>query len=129
MGALTSNLLDFDKYTMMLSLSEEDADTMTPGKKVIFVGDIHGSFDPLQWVRPRMGTYTEEIILHRRLMAKIKYDPSVDKLVHVGDLVAKGTKNEEVVQWMIENRVQGVRGNHDHPVSSQPFSYEEANAT
>jgi predicted phosphodiesterase len=57
------------------------------------------------------------VIYFRRLMERIKYDPTVDKLIHVGDLVAKGTKNEEVIQWMIENRIQGVRGNHDHPVN------------
>ena len=52
----------------------------------------------------------------RRLMTKINYNSDTDKLIHVGDLVAKGNKSEEVVQWMIENRIQGVRGNHDHPV-------------
>lgn len=50
-------------------------------------------------------------------MDKLKYNPKVDRLIHVGDLVAKGTKNDEVLTWMRENRIQGVRGNHDQPVS------------
>ena len=49
-------------------------------------------------------------------MSKISYDQSKDVLIHVGDLIAKGDKNEEVLQWMIEHSIQGVRGNHDQPV-------------
>lgn len=50
-------------------------------------------------------------------MSKISFDPSKDTLIHVGDLIAKGDKNEEVLQWMIKHSIQGVRGNHDQPVS------------
>ena len=49
-------------------------------------------------------------------MDKINYNVDSDRLVHVGDLVAKGTKNE-VLTWMNERHIQGVRGNHDQPVS------------
>jgi len=49
-------------------------------------------------------------------MSKISYDQSKDVLIHVGDLIAKGDKNEEVLQWMIKHSIQGVRGNHDQPV-------------
>jgi len=49
-------------------------------------------------------------------MDKLKYNPKVDRLIHVGDLIAKGTKNDEVLTWMRENQIQGVRGNHDQPV-------------
>jgi predicted phosphodiesterase len=49
-------------------------------------------------------------------MSKIDYDQSKDVLIHVGDLIAKGDKNEEVLQWMIKHSIQGVRGNHDQPV-------------
>jgi len=49
-------------------------------------------------------------------MSKISYDQSKDVLIHVGDLIAKGDKNEEVIQWMIKHSIQGVRGNHDQPV-------------
>ena len=50
-------------------------------------------------------------------MDKINYDADADRLVHVGDLVAKGSKNDEVLTWMNERHIQGVRGNHDQPVS------------
>jgi len=82
------------------------------GDRMIFIGDIHGSFAPLQWV----------LTLHaqtktRRLLTKIQYDMDKDKIVHVGDLIAKGERNLEVLDWMMQFNVQGVRGNHDQPVS------------
>lgn len=49
-------------------------------------------------------------------MDKISYDSSNDLLIHVGDLIAKGDKNEEVLQWMNDHAIMGVRGNHDQPV-------------
>jgi predicted phosphodiesterase len=52
----------------------------------------------------------------RRLTEKISYDSKKDLLVHVGDLVAKGEKNEEVLEWMDDYSIMGVRGNHDQPV-------------
>lgn len=50
-------------------------------------------------------------------MNKISYNQHKDTLIHVGDLIAKGDKNEEVIQWMIKHSIKGVRGNHDQPVS------------
>jgi len=50
-------------------------------------------------------------------MKKISFNPDFDRLIHVGDLVAKGSKSEEVLTWMNEQHIQGVRGNHDQPVS------------
>jgi predicted phosphodiesterase len=50
-------------------------------------------------------------------MDKLNYKQSDDVLIHVGDLVAKGNKNREVLAWMAQRQVLGVRGNHDQPVS------------
>jgi predicted phosphodiesterase len=50
-------------------------------------------------------------------MEKLNYDSSKHMLVHVGDLIAKGSKHDEVLSFMRERRVVGVRGNHDQPVS------------
>ena len=72
-----------------------------------------------------MTLYSELCIEHsgalltgfRRLMSRLNYDNKRDTLIHVGDLVAKGENHIEVLDWMIENNIQGVRGNHDQPVS------------
>lgn len=38
---------DFERYVKLRSLSKDQVDLGT-GKRMIFVGDIHGSYDPLQ---------------------------------------------------------------------------------
>lgn len=45
-GNMLKNWADFDRYQMMRTLLPQDIDITTPGKRVIFVGDIHGSFSP-----------------------------------------------------------------------------------
>lgn len=40
---------DFEKYIMLRTLSHTDIDT-SGDKRLIFIGDVHGSFDPLEWV-------------------------------------------------------------------------------
>ncbi|ORX39259.1 Metallo-dependent phosphatase-like protein [Kockovaella imperatae] len=91
--------IDFEQYKMILSLKAKDLDITTPGKRLVFIGDIHGSFDPLQ-----------------RLLSQLKYNSDHDKIIHVGDLVAKGDKNTQVLEWMRLHEITGVRGNHDQPV-------------
>lgn len=49
-------------------------------------------------------------------MSRLAYNPAADTLIHVGDLVAKGTHNDRVLNWMRERGILGVRGNHDQPV-------------
>ncbi|WVQ97913.1 hypothetical protein IAU59_005030 [Kwoniella sp. CBS 9459] len=91
--------VDFDHYKVLQTLPPEKVDITTQGKRMIFIGDVHGSYDPLV-----------------RLMDKLSYDTNNDRLIHVGDLVAKGSKHEDVLWWMNERRVLGVRGNHDQAV-------------
>jgi len=69
----------------------------TRGKRIVIVGDVHGCADELV-----------------DLMNEVQFDSGKDILVFVGDLVAKGPKSKEVVQFAIEARALGVRGNHDH---------------
>ncbi|OCF37468.1 hypothetical protein I317_03855 [Kwoniella heveanensis CBS 569] len=91
--------VDFDHYKVLQTLPPEKVDVTSQGKRMIFIGDVHGSYDPLV-----------------RLMDKLSYDTNNDRLIHVGDLVAKGSKHEDVLWWMNERRVLGVRGNHDQAV-------------
>lgn len=60
------------------------------------IGDIHGNFDTLQ--------------------ALIKMLPEGTKLsdiVLVGDLIDRGPKSREVIQWCIDNNIDTVKGNHE----------------
>jgi bis(5'-nucleosyl)-tetraphosphatase (symmetrical) len=62
------------------------------------VGDIQGCFDSLQ-----------------ALLARIRFDPAVDTLWCVGDLVNRGPKSLEVLRFMRElgSAARVVLGNHD----------------
>ncbi len=66
------------------------------------IGDIHGCFDTLQALWPRLG-----------------FDPTQDRLWLVGDLVNRGPKSLEVLRWArtlnerFGERMQVVLGNHD----------------
>lgn len=62
------------------------------------IGDVQGCYD--------------ELIA---LTNKIKFDPDKDKLIFAGDLVNRGTKSLEVLNFCIKNKksINAVLGNHD----------------
>lgn len=69
---------------------------MTQSGRTIVVGDVHGCYDEL----------TE-------LIDKVKLRKS-DRLICVGDLIAKGPKSREVLDlFMNDKRFSSVIGNHD----------------
>jgi predicted phosphodiesterase len=64
-------------------------------QRTIVVGDVHGCADELQDLLKASG-----------------YQRG-DRVVLVGDVVAKGPDSQAVVQWLRENQGQAVLGNHD----------------
>ena len=60
------------------------------------VGDIHGHFTLLQQALDAIG-----------------FDPTVDRLFSVGDLVDRGPECEQVLEWLDKPWFRPVRGNHD----------------
>ena len=60
------------------------------------VGDIHGHFTRLQTALDAAG-----------------FDPAVDRLFSVGDLVDRGPECEDVIKWLNKPWFHPVRGNHD----------------
>ncbi|MQU27232.1 serine/threonine protein phosphatase [Pseudomonas helleri] len=60
------------------------------------VGDIHGHFTRLQAALDAAG-----------------FDPAVDRLFSVGDLVDRGPECEDVIKWLNKPWFHPVRGNHD----------------
>lgn len=72
------------------------------GKRVLFVGDVHGCFDELQEL------YNECT------------DPSKETLlIFVGDLVFKGPKTLEVIRFVRETGSFSVRGNHEQSILTE----------
>lgn len=60
------------------------------------VGDIHGHFTRLQAALDAAG-----------------FDPAVDRLFSVGDLIDRGPECRDVLDWLEKDWFHPVRGNHD----------------
>ena len=60
------------------------------------VGDIHGCFEVL-----------EETLCH------LNFNPTVDRLFSVGDLVDRGPASEDSLDWLAKPWFHAVRGNHE----------------
>lgn len=60
------------------------------------VGDIHGHFTRLQQALDAAG-----------------FDPAVDRLFSVGDLIDRGPECRDVLDWLAKPWFHPVRGNHD----------------
>ena len=63
---------------------------------MIIVGNIHGNFKTLE-----------------SLLNKISKEEKDKGIVLAGDLIDRGPRSCEVVQWAIDNNIQVVRGNHE----------------
>jgi serine/threonine protein phosphatase 1 len=71
-----------------------------PAGRDIAVGDIHGHFSRLQ-----------------AALDAVSFDPAVDRLFSVGDLVDRGPESEDVIKWLNKPWFHPVRGNHDDYVA------------
>jgi serine/threonine protein phosphatase 1 len=63
------------------------------------VGDIHGHFTKLQ-----------------AALDAVHFDPAVDRLFSVGDLVDRGPESDQVDVWLAKPWFHAVRGNHEQMV-------------
>ena len=62
----------------------------------VAVGDIHGHFSRLQ-----------------ERLAAIGFDPAVDRLFSVGDLVDRGPECPQALEWLAKPWFHAVQGNHE----------------
>lgn len=67
----------------------------TRGRDIV-VGDIHGHYARLE-----------------RELARIRFDPDIDRLIAVGDLVDRGPDSDLACVWLAQPWFYSVRGNHD----------------
>ena len=78
------------------------------------IGDIQGCYDSLQ-----------------RLLQKIQFDPRYDRLWLAGDLVNRGPKSLEVLEYLyeIQDSVEIVLGNHDLTLIAAYYGIKKSNPT
>ena len=78
------------------------------------VGDIQGCFDSFQ-----------------KLMKKIEFNPKKDELWVAGDLVNRGDKSLETLNYLysIRNSIRVVLGNHDIALISAYAGVKKSNPT
>ena len=78
------------------------------------IGDIQGCFDNF-----------------KELLAKIEFNPSKDRLWLVGDLVNRGSKSLEVLEYLIsiEDSINVVLGNHDITLIASYYGLKKTNPT
>lgn len=59
-------------------------------------GDIHGCFDELE-----------------ATLARLRFDPAVDRLISVGDLIDRGPRSADALQYLQQPWLHAVMGNHE----------------
>lgn len=62
----------------------------------LVVGDVHGHFDRL-W----------------QALDSVRFDPAIDRLFSVGDLVDRGPQSGQVLEWLAQPWLLAVQGNHE----------------
>lgn len=67
-------------------------------KRTIIIGDVHGCFDEVQ-----------------DLLKKVKYDKINDRLIFVGDIIDRGPKTKEMIEFVASQpNVHLIMGNHEN---------------
>ena len=82
-----------EKYLPRRSRTESEKHK---NKRLIFIGDIHGCMDELH-----------------ALLKKAKFNPKHDHIITAGDMINKGPKTKEVIDFLIKHDASCVRGNHE----------------
>ena len=78
-------------------------------EEVFIVGDIHGCFDELVRILEQVGYFERSDLM----------------VILVGDLVSKGPKSLEVIQFSREHELLAVRGNHDDSLLNSVRKWKE----
>ena len=67
-----------------------------PTGRDFVVGDVHGAFAVVE-----------------RALKSLRFAPERDRLFSVGDLIDRGPRSADALDWLQEGRILAVRGNHE----------------
>jgi serine/threonine protein phosphatase 1 len=79
---------------------------LSHARRVFVVGDIHGSFSKLE-----------------KALENVDFDPELDHLVSVGDLIDRGPENERVTEFLNYPWFHAIQGNHEEMLIEPNFAY------
>lgn len=74
--------------------------------RIILIGDSHGHYKELT-----------------KLLSKVKYNNKKDRVVMLGDFISKGPDSLKVIDFLIENNIDCVMGNHEYHILQDYASY------
>lgn len=77
---------------------------------MLILSDVHGCYDTML-----------------ALIAKAKAKYPTDEIICCGDLIDRGKDSAKVVQYMIDNKIKCVRGNHEQMMTDYDVSPEHYN--
>lgn len=69
----------------------------TVKQRLIIIGDIHGQY-----------------IQFRKLLRKVGFNKKTDHVLVLGDFIAKGPDSMKVLEYLIENQMDCILGNHEY---------------
>eukprot|EP00058_Branchiostoma_floridae_P020987 XP_002606477.1 hypothetical protein BRAFLDRAFT_93268 [Branchiostoma floridae] len=69
------------------------------GKRVFFIGDVHGCYDEMMQLLNKADALSDDTVV-----------------IFVGDMVNKGPKSREVIDFLRRSKVYAVKGNHEDHV-------------
>ena len=82
-----------DETTMTTTVRVNENET---GRDFV-VGDVHGEYDTLE-----------------AMLAELEFQPGRDRLFALGDLIDRGPRSVDTLEWMEQSRITlSVRGNHE----------------
>jgi hypothetical protein len=99
--------------------------------EVLVIGDVHGCYDELMLLLAKINNnqsdYNKELIVENTDDSNNNLNNNKILKLFAGDIVNKGPKSKEVLQFMINNRNSclSVRGNHDEMVIREYLRFEK----
>ncbi|KAG7662928.1 uncharacterized protein J8A68_003554 [[Candida] subhashii] len=95
-----TELVTIDKISdlnVILTPKDVSIDGKTQVHRIILIGDTHGHYKELT-----------------KLLEKVKYNNKNDKVVMLGDFISKGPDSLKVLDFLIENNIDCIMGNHEY---------------
>lgn len=95
---------DFEEFAVEADASQSSAKKSK--ERLILVGDIHGQYREF-----------------KKLLRKVKYRKHKDQLLVLGDFITKGPHSLKVLEYLIDNDVACIMGNHEYYVLQNYAKY------